>query len=218
MSLPVAPAGTIRISLLHTSNGKQWQTNVWAKQAASASPTVTQLNDFADSVGDLWEAQIVPAFTTHTSFFETLCEWHDGSGNIIVGVDQNPTSGTDSGGDLPLSICMVLSWRIAAAYRGGKPRSYLSGMSESKLASNPNSWSSGEIAAFSAGAAAVLAGVNALSLASQAVSLGELSYYEDAAERGSTPPPVLRSTPLFRAFTGVIAKPLVGHQRRRDRP
>jgi hypothetical protein len=216
--LPQLPKGIIRIRLLHTSNGKAWGTNFTVNMGSAVTPTAAQLNSFAAAVESEWKTQFVPAFHTACVYQQTLAEWHDGAGNIVVGSASSPLAGSDGGAVMPISVCMVISWRIAAGYRGGKPRNYLSGMTQHLLGATPNIWGTTILAAFTTAATHMLGVVNALTIGGATCTLGEISYFEDAAERAGTPPPVLRGTPLFRAFQSGTSKPAVGHQRLRDRP
>lgn len=216
-ALPPLPKGIIRIRLSHTSNGKPWGVNWTVNMGSGVTPTVAQLNSLSASIETEWKTEYLPALSTVTSYLETVAEWHDGSGNIIVGSASSPAIGGDGGGVLPLSCCFVLGYRIAAGYRGGKPRSYLSGMTQHLLGATPNVWGTGITAAFGTALAHSFTAINALTVGGAACTWGEISYFEDAAERAGTPPPVMRVTPLFRAYTSTVARPEVGHQRRRDR-
>lgn len=218
MPLPQPPKGFIRITLQHVSNGKQWATHFWANIGSSVTPTVAQLNTFAAAVETEWKAQFVPAFSASTTYEQTLAEWHDGTGGTIIGASASPANGTDTNPVNPLSICWVITWRITASYRGGKPRMYLSGTTQHLLGATPNTWGAGITAAFTTAATHMLGVVNALTVAGASVTMGTVSYFKDAAERAGAPPPVARTTPLFRAYTSGIMRPLVGHQRDRDRP
>jgi hypothetical protein len=217
MPVPAPPDGCTRISLFHTSVGKAWGTHFWVQQDTPTAPTVAELATLAGDIEADYIDQIVPAYTNDTLYVETQAAWHDGAGGQIVGSAATITGGTDTGDSLPLSICFVISERIGAAYRGGKPRMYLSGLAEGLLQSTPNLWDTTIVSAFQTGWDHVFGVVNGLSLAGSPVTWGELSYFKDAAERAGTPPPVARTVPLFRVVTALSAKPQIGHQRLRDR-
>ncbi len=216
--LPPLPKGIIRIRLVHTTSGKGWGVNWTVNMGSSVTPTVAQLNSFAAAIETEWKAEYLPALTIGTSYLETVAEWHDGVGNALIGSASSSAVGTDTNPFLPLSCCVVFSYRIAASYRGGKPRSYISGLAQHVLGASPNVWATTLIAAFNTALAHSMTTINGLTVGGAACTWGEISYFEDAAERAGTPPPVLRTVPLFRAFTGAVAKPSVGHQRRRDAP
>lgn len=215
--LPPLPKGIIRIRLLHLSGGKTWGVNWTLNMGSSVTPSVANLNTLAAAVESEWKTEYLPALAGSTEYVETICEWHDGAGNITVGSAAAPAVGGDGGAFLPLSICFVFSYRIAAGYRGGKPRSYISGATQHLLSGALNQWASGIIAAFNTALAHSFTALNALTVGGAACTWGEVSYYKDAAERAGTPPPVVRATPLFRPFTGATMSPIVGHQRLRDR-
>lgn len=218
MPLPPLPKGIIRIRLLHTSGGKTWGVNWTVNMGSSVTPTVANLNTFAASIETEWKTEYLPALHTGVQYNETIVEWHDGTGNIVVGSASAPATGTDGGAQLPNSVSFVFSYRIAAGYRGGKPRSYVAGVTSHLISSALNTFTVGIITAFNTALAHSFTTINGLTVGGAACTWGEISYFEDAAERGGTPPPVQRATPLFRAFTGATMSPFVGHQRRRDKP
>lgn len=214
--LPPLPKGVIRIRLEHTTGGKPWGVNWTLDMGTSVTPTVAELNTLAAAVESEWKTEYLPALSTATSYFQTIAEWHDGLGNITVGSSASGAVGTDSSASLPNSVCFILGYHIAAGYRGGKPRTYLSGMTQHLLSGSSPTWGTGIVAAFQTALAHSFTTLNALTVGGAACTWGCISYFEDAAERGATPPPVVRTVPLFRAFTGVISRPELGHQRRRD--
>lgn len=215
--LPPLPKGIIRIRLIHASTSKQWGVNWTLNMGTSVTPSVANLNTLAAAIESEWKTQYLPALSTAIQYNETLVEWHDGAGNIVVGSAAAPALGGDGGTALPLSNCFVFSYRIAAGYRGGKPRSYVSGVTSHLISGALNTFTAGIITAFNTALAHSFTALNALTVGGAACTWGEISYFEDAAERGGTPPPVMRTVPLFRAFTGATMSPFVGHQRRRDR-
>jgi hypothetical protein len=214
--LPVLPKGIIRNRLLHTTAGKNWALTWTLNMGSSVTPTVANLNTLAAAIETEWKTEYLPALGAQTSYLETLSEWHDGVGGALIGSAASPAIGGDGGVTCPPGVCFVFSYRIGASYRGGKPRSYVSGVTAHLFGSPSYQFSSGIITAFNTALAHSLSTLNGLTVGGAACTWGEISYYEDAAERGGTPPPVLRTTPLFRAFTSATMAPLVGHQRRRD--
>lgn len=212
------PKGAIRIRLLHSTAGKPWGTHFWVEADSSVNPTQAQLDTLAADIEADYLDQVVPAYSDSTTYIETQAEWFDGAGGTIVGSSSSPDNGGDSGSELPLSNCVVITWHITAAYRGGKPRNYLSGMTESMTGGSTNSITNTIASAFQTGWTHILTTVNAMSLASQPVTMGTYSFFEDAAERGGTPPPVARSVALFRAYNSCVVKTQIGTQRLRLRP
>lgn len=214
--LPHLPKGALRIRFVHNTGGKVWGTGLQANMGGSVTPTQAQLNTMASTVEASWKTQFVPAFDTTTTYVETTVTWSDGAGGEVQGVANSALAGSDANPRLPRSICMVIAFAITAAYRGGKPKMYLSGMTQHLLTSDERTWVPTIITAFNAAISALLAVINAASIGGAAVTAGVWSYYEDAAERGGAPPPVVRTTPLFRAYNAGRAQALIGHQRVRD--
>lgn len=215
MPLPQPPHGIIRIRLLHQYENLPWGFGLWADMGTGADPTQGDMDTFADAVRAIWGDAIEDDGNPANVLTETSAEWHSGAGTSIKGISFTTATGTVANAPVPISACLVFSWQIAATYRGGKPRSYISAPMYGDLNGSNSAWSSSTLTAWTNHANDLFSGINALSIASQPVTLGVLSYYEDDVERGSTPPPVVRTTPLFREFLGVTVHPLVGSQRRR---
>lgn len=212
------PLGAVRISFLHSTAGKPWGTHFWIEADPGAAPVQADLDTLAADIETLYLAQVVPAYSDSTTYVETQAEWFDGAGGTIVGSSSNPDNGGDTGSELPLSNCVVITWHITAAYRGGKPRNYLSGMTESMTGGSTNSITNTIANAFRTGWTAILTGVNAMTLDALPVSMGTYSAFKDAAERAGTPPPVARTVQLFRAYNSCVVKTQIGTQRLRLRP
>lgn len=115
-------------------------------------------------------------------------------------------AGADTGDILPASAAMVISWKIARRYRGGHPRTYLSGLTVNAR-QNAKLLTSAKFAALLAAGPAFRTAVNAMTTGPiTSLSLGQVSYYLNGAPR---------VTPLFDPFTGSGADNRIDSQRRR---
>jgi hypothetical protein len=121
---------------------------------------------------------------------------------------HTPIVGGDSSGPEPPQSAICLSWKIAASYRGGKPRWYLPGIPFSAFVHQGDSTISSTYANLLLGNASVFLGAFNGTLASgHAETLGTISFQSGH---------VARPVPFFRAFTDVAVHERVDSQRRRS--
>lgn len=91
----------------------------------------------------------------------------------VVGVASGSTQGGISGfPQLPANCAAVVSWKVAAHFRGGHSRTYLPGALQNNTA-DMTSWNTTAINAWKSAAAAFLAAMNQ-NLGTSAVSMGML--------------------------------------------
>jgi hypothetical protein len=133
----------------------------------------------------------------------------DAGGTSAQGIStQSPTAGSNINPSLPPQSCVVLSWRIAPAYRGGKPRTYLPGIPDSAVVSHGDSaLTTTFTTAIQADAATFRSHVNALTPESSSITLGNVSYFHSHA---------VRPTPIFNPFMSVNVHERLDSQRRRS--
>jgi hypothetical protein len=176
-----------------------------------------------------WLTAIVTAQRTFVSAMlsSTLAlnysELTDLSSNTAPQV-ANSTGQVGGDGNPPLSagVAMVISYTIARRYRGGKPRTYLPGMSAGFLL-NPSQWDPTEMASFATHwqtyltAATTTPGGTAIG----AINHVNVSYYQGFVNH--TYPsgrvkaiPQLRVTPLVDVITGLKVNGEPASQRRRN--
>jgi hypothetical protein len=124
-------------------------------------------------------------------------------------VESQITASINGGSATPASTAasaVVLSWLSAAYWRGGKPRTYLPGVTTGMIDTN-HSLADANKASILSAATSFLSAVNAITTpAVDSTHLGFVSYASDKE---------WRSTPVFFPFTGVTIHDRLGSQRRR---
>jgi hypothetical protein len=156
------------------------------------------------------------AFVNSGLLLDLSTAWHlqnvtakDAGGTSASAVStQVPEAGSTTGNCFPPQSTVVLSWRIAPSYRGGKPRTYLPGIPTSAVNTTGDSAITSTYAsALQADAAAFRLAVNALTPSGSAISLGSVSYFLHHA---------VRPTPIFNDFLAVNVHERLDSQRRRS--
>jgi hypothetical protein len=139
-----------------------------------------------------------------------------------VGYDYTTHAGTFSGTPLPAEVAMSIEYLIARRYRGGKPKSFLTGCITA-MQHDEETWDDAHIASRIAGWDTFLA--NSMSHAPAAVGTVRkvsVSYY--SGFHVVTSPitgrarnvPTVRTTPVVDDITGYRGDPHIASQRRRS--
>jgi len=119
------------------------------------------------------------------------------------------TNGAAAGTVLTPNDAAVISWLSGAYWRGGKPRTYISGLTSTMIDTNHSLNDTFKNSVISA-AGSLRSGVN--SITTPAVDKSTMGFVSYASGK------VWRTTPLFLPFTGVTVHDRVGSQRRRLGP
>lgn len=169
-----------------------------------ASDLVTLANDIIVTWSNLFKSYV----TQYSSWPQVVVTSLDGleTQGVSTSTASAPTGAT---GPLPTSAAACLSWKIAAAYRGGHPRSYLPFLDSSVSdATYPeNLISATKAAAIAADGDLFLSDMNAFSISGSNPAMGVVSYYRGKA---------LRPTPVFYPYNqGTRVNTRLASQRRR---
>lgn len=186
--------------------GHAW-TQVFYLQLTGSTITVNDLQSIANEINSLWATNIAPRVTPDVINTHVSIVYIPSVGNEVTYEGTYTTVGTAAGTTVSdASAAYVINWAISAYYRGGHPRSYLPGVETSAVTNG---------SAISPTAASGLAGawntfrngLNAFTTTNvTAIVMGTLSFQTGNA---------WRTTPLFRPFTSVSVRSVLGSQRRR---
>lgn len=116
--------------------------------------------------------------------------------------------GTAAGTQFPPQVAVTVSWAIAEAYRGGKPRTYVPGVPSTAVANPGDSLIQPAFANnMVLNWKTFLNQMNATGVAGTAVTIGTVSYHTAHT---------VRPTPLFRTYIDVHVHERLDSQRRRS--
>lgn len=164
--------------------------NIFYVNSAAAAPTATDLDTLAAQIRTAWGANIAAQTCTHWHLVQVTITALNGS--ETQGVDGNDTPGSGQTDPLPPQVAACISWSIAAAYRGGHPRTYMPGISTGYLtAEGSNELSTTAAINISTAWQNFATAVNGLFLDADPLSMGTVSYFRNKTER---------VTPVFYAY------------------
>lgn len=168
-------------------------------------PATADLHNTALLIGDSWGTNFLPLLAQDYTFLSVTCtdlssitgavgvETFSGVGAVTTDVSSN-------------NVAIVLSWKAATRYRGGHPRSYISGV-PAAASQGPLFWSPATANSFATSAAKFLTDVNAAGAGvGGSTSLVCIHYFRHHA---------FLSPPTLEPITGVTVNTKKRSQRRR---
>jgi hypothetical protein len=214
-----SPGKVCRFQLIYTyGEDLNLQNRFFISYTGSISSA--DLTTWVGVVASAWNAHMAGEHNPGLALVEVNAE-DLSSATGAVAQWQGSHVGGDGGNPMPASTCVVLKLAIARRYRGGHPRLYLAGFSESEV-NDPQSWKpafvAGVVSTWTAFIAQVVSGAPS---AVVAVNQVNVSYYQGFTNHtfpsGRTRAiPNLRTTPVVDTVTSVSADTKFGAQRRRN--
>jgi len=198
------PTDVARVSLSGTYQTTHWANvfHIYAPgvSAATAPNQVEWLSIMAGLLSSNIHQQMSNALAVELA----SCVVYDGTGDVAFQTPGTAT-GTDTAQEWTGGVSAVISWLGTWSYRGGKPRTYVPGLTVS-WEDGPGTLNGGRRTDLTTGAVDAIDAISTTSTtAAAASSLGVLL--------GNSP----TSTGSFAPFTGALVRNQVGSQRRRNR-
>lgn len=197
---PVPPNGVGKLVIDHLFSDSPWVNTFHVLSPGAV--TIDEIDALAADILDIWISNLQPYLTSQDRLQGAHLYMSDGS-TITEGTATADEPGLDGDPILPSGTACVISWTGAWHYRGGKPRTYLSGLTQPRLV-GPHTFSGSFLGDLAGSAADFMNGISSLSGTYGSASLGVLL--------GAGP----SAAGTFAPFTGVKVNPSVCSQRRRN--
>lgn len=185
-----------------------WANVMWLFLSGSGEITVSELNDLASACSEAYADNFLPHLSTNLELQETQVVLY-ASGEPIEGLAGSGGFGLISAGTvLPASTAACISWQIAPHYRGGHPRTYLSGLKSGMIQDNTtlyNVWADSIDSAANA-FHADLEAISGISSGISSVQHGVVSFVRNGE---------WRTPPVFYRIAGASVDSRIDTQRRR---
>lgn len=196
----------MRVSLEGENGNELWANIFHVLAVPSGSPTEANIGDLVNNIYTSFVDRLVPLMNNGADIEQGFGSWSKGDGTFVEGSYANLVVGADSGIPLDAATCMLLSWRVSAAWRGGHPRTYLAGISADRL-DNAASYTTTTVSDYQAAAELFLSDVNSIANATwDSVTLGCLRSISGGVELDPQ---------VFVPFGSVLARKRPATQRRR---
>lgn len=206
---PRPPDFTCHVDVISGVGSYEFSNGFWFLVDTSDTPTLTQLSAFAADVGNAWGSDVGTWMSTNAAVLQAKAVFYGAGSDTIDAIADVESDGTQDPPDMPLNVAMCISWPIAAHYKGGHPRSYIGGIPTLAM-NDQRTWDSSYRANVVSGANSFLSDANGLSLGTNNVELGIVSFVDANA---------WRSPPVFRHFAGTpVIDARIDSQRRRLGP
>lgn len=133
------PVGFARVAVSGTFGPATWTNVLYCSVDPTGTPTNAQvIADIGEFAADLYDSMDLGNLSENFSVSTQKVFWQDAEGSVQKGTVADAKVGTNSGGDAPAQVCYLLEWTGGDARRGGKPRTYVCGVPEDKLADTAN--------------------------------------------------------------------------------
>jgi hypothetical protein len=183
------------------------------KCTPATDPTQTDLDDITEGVRSAAVHLLTDEMSSNLVFEGSRSKFWTTAGDLWTGEALNPVLGSQSSTPSTLAACYVISWRVHRIWRGGKPRSYLSGVNEAQV-SDGRTVSGGAVTANTGNARDYLTATAGLT--SGALSIESMVCLRRFADGGSeATPKVYLDPPELVTITDGVCRSVMGTQRRR---
>lgn len=180
---------------------------------ATETITAADMILLAEAMRDAWFSEFMQVMNENWIHETCTLVLSKGDGTIVEGSSSNPTVGQDSGAPCDASTCVVVSWRVGSTWRGGKPRSYIPGVSQDRL-DNPALFTSETVSDYQSASDGYLEVVNMLTPGPfDSVTLGTFRRFGTV---GGVPGTVF-DPPHWVPYLSSLVRQVPGSQRRRLR-
>ena len=188
----------------------RWSNVMWIDVTNSGAVSLANLDQIADDAFAAFETHFIPVMNDNVELSGCQLVFWDNTGERQVtssGFAQGGVSGEIA---LPANVAIGISWKTAAHYRGGHPRSYMVGGYADQMA-DVTRLTGGAQTAWASAAAGFRGDIDAIGPFGGVTSceLGVVSFVNGGA---------WRSPPIFRDFTGEGVDLRIDTQRRRLGP
>jgi len=132
---PDPPSRCCRLVFSGHYGGAPWANVMWLYLTGSGEITSADLDDLADGCYQQYRDYLLINQHEFSELQDTKVTLYS-DGDAFNGNKSSSDTGSASRGDpLPSNVALCISWRIAPSYRGGHPRTYISGIPEGGTAS-----------------------------------------------------------------------------------
>jgi hypothetical protein len=186
--------------------------NLWHLQYPSGAFTATELVAVANGAMTWWGTHFKPLQNSSWQLVNVQANALDGSG--VFGVSTvAPVVGSVVQPTLPPQCALCLSWVGAPSYRGGKPRTYMMGLSQTDILAPTAQLNSTVAHNWKVAGVAAIADTAFSNILSVPGIFGTVSYISKTL---NPTPPHHRSTPLFWQYLSCNVHERLDSQRRRS--
>ena len=198
-----APFRSIRLRLQGHQGTTPWGVGFWLDSVGD--PASGDLDDLAHQCYVAWFDNILGLQADEVHLEQSTVAWY-GINTILEGTHVEDSGAGGGSSPLPRNCAALISWTIDEHYRGGKPRTYVPGLTQARLQDSAHISSSFQTSLHT-GAVDLITDINAIDAGGiTSVTLGCIRFF--SGYQAKTPP-------TFHGYSGASVKTLIASQRRR---
>lgn len=127
---PDPPTRSLRVAF-ELSYPPAFASNVmWFFLTGSGTITLDDLTSLVEQISSAYAGAFVEPMSTNLVHNATVGTFWGSGGDVLATSVAGFGAGTGEGTALPANVAVGISWRVAAHYRGGHPRTYLCGITQ----------------------------------------------------------------------------------------
>jgi hypothetical protein len=201
------PDNSVRIAISGNWNSKPWANVFHCQLTTSGSISQADLDTWTVAFANQYKTSFAPRMQTAVNYSLATATLYTPGGGVLS--SQQTMTGNGSNGGTAVTdnaAAKCISWLSTVFWRGGKPRTYITGPTTGDITAGTQI-SAAEITALTTAATGFRTAINALTATSiTGTVLGFVSFFT-----GNT----LRTPPVFYSFTGAKVHTRLATQRRR---
>lgn len=209
--LPPAPQ-VVRVAISGLNQTLPWA-NIINLKYVGAAPTNANLDSLCASIGQLWSTTLGTLVLNSTNVNSVIAQDLTSSSSSVGVSSTNHPGSVATGNPLPVSVAMCITWKTAMRWRGGHPRTYVSGLNITQISSG-NQWSGSTVSNALVQAEAFRTGLNGLTAGGASWSFVCLRRHQTLTDGTHVP----LDPPLAVPLIATIVDHRIDTQRRRLGP
>ncbi|HEY9376020.1 MAG TPA: hypothetical protein VIQ02_02860, partial [Jiangellaceae bacterium] len=131
---PDPPNGTLRVACSGLYPPTHWTNVFHLKITSTGEPDLDDIDSVLDAVNTAYVTNLLPVLSTNVEYQGCEGVYFGASGPIRLTADSTGSGAVSDAVALPANVAVGISWKIAASYRGGHPRTYLVGIDSDQIA------------------------------------------------------------------------------------
>lgn len=190
---PFPPEHTIHAAFEGLAGGVvPWANVFWVRNGNQSQPSSAELATVATQMFAAFSSHFAPTLGTASVLKTCTLLYYGAFGADLEAIHTGSAPGTRTAGLLPANCAVCISWRVAAHYRGGHPRTYLCGAT-GDVTVNPKTFADSYVEEVRLAANAFLLDINGIAVGgAQDLHLGTVSFQFQKQ---------WRTPPVFRDYT-----------------
>jgi hypothetical protein len=133
---PPQPVSSLRVAYEGTLGPATWAVVHWFLVTQSGALVLANLNELVDDLGEIFAQRFINVGYVSSSchFTRIKATLRDADGTSMYRTSRvADVAGTGSGDSEAAQVCVLIDWATGDPRRGGKPRSYLPGVTDESL-------------------------------------------------------------------------------------